>query len=863
MLPDGAHLRDEDWTVFLLNQQPLPSTDYQPEDDFEQSKKKLPVDPIKPLGELLYCVNLCRTKHIAGVKRGARVKAMSICARHPYLHIYKPMLVLALEKYFLQPSLGLLESLYTSLNSCDVLTVPMLSNTEKAIVRGGNMSVLFPDDNGLGPMKSNTRVLGKKNPARSRISSTQSTISREVVGQDARLPFEPKLVCDGASRVTWEGRVDIDSMSVPIRIPVDAYSQELYDFSVTSLVETFHKPPSKSHEPSQVMIILHGILSQRRIVFLGHQTPAGEIAKYVLAASSLVAPYLRTVVDRLFPYTCLTLLDKLLSFPGFIAGVANPAFQSHDAWWDILCDIPSGKVILSPRLAAQSAYGWNTESSGPLFGDTDKDVKERELIAYDNEFMAIVADKCKTKPPDAAIRAMFSAYIKKFLDVACLYEYDRVNSPTFSSTPMTSIGSKNEGNSTTDNSIWWPHHDKVPGPRAVRVDPSIKAKEFAIFARRFNAWRGTATFEAYLDDWNTSLMKRLSQQYLQKGQVELSKTWPWTRKLLDSASLTASYWSPWVDDTDSHVLIQKLRESERLDVGDLNFIYESLLRNVADEECLQELMKMLPAGGDGVKPLCAGFFHHSAAVRAKATNLIQAIKVHKYGLNHVNRLNPFLLVTHQRLLNEVSKRTVTVEEPSIATVTTKIVLPSITTSSSNPSIAPTTHGKEKGNFPAAEAVHHLVDSTDTVASRNSLDSYMSFSHNSIAQFSARMDESAKPQQVITKSKNQKKQAIKINFGSEPSLNFSSNDNVSGKTQIKGMSNDSLVSSPKALKKATKKIQSPSGSKQRLAGYTVGSSHVQRGNNEPRQSLRELDRDSLAKESDADSSSLGVKAKVVD
>lgn len=88
--------------------------------------------------------------------------------------------------------------------------------------------------------------------------------------------------------------------------------------------------------------------------------------------------------------------------PGFIAGVTNPAFQSHDNWWDVLCDIPTGKVILSSKLYSTTPYGWvpqvlslNSPSSimsptSPEDAERDRDRdkdKEKELIAHDLEFM--------------------------------------------------------------------------------------------------------------------------------------------------------------------------------------------------------------------------------------------------------------------------------------------------------------------------------------------------------------------------------------------------------------------------------------------------------------------------------------------
>lgn len=54
MLPDGAHLRAEDWTIFCLNQlTPVP------EQEIDQERKS----------PLLYVLNLVRTKHDATARR--------------------------------------------------------------------------------------------------------------------------------------------------------------------------------------------------------------------------------------------------------------------------------------------------------------------------------------------------------------------------------------------------------------------------------------------------------------------------------------------------------------------------------------------------------------------------------------------------------------------------------------------------------------------------------------------------------------------------------------------------------------------------------------------------------------------------
>lgn len=114
MLPDGAHDRTEDWTVFFLNQtaaltvQPsaAPTDDLIPSAQGEEERPTSvgAVDETK----LLYVISLVRTKkdttvrrsvglhlafaerHLMGARdRGAVCKAMAVCSRHPFIQIFK------------------------------------------------------------------------------------------------------------------------------------------------------------------------------------------------------------------------------------------------------------------------------------------------------------------------------------------------------------------------------------------------------------------------------------------------------------------------------------------------------------------------------------------------------------------------------------------------------------------------------------------------------------------------------------------------------------------------------------------------------------------------------------------------------
>lgn len=127
MLPDGAHDREQDWTVFYLNQLPAltvndallspalndthdaraarfphPDTagdgehhgdddvaDDDEEDEDENEEEDEAQERDEEQSDVLYVISLMRTKKSATVRRGALVKAMAVATRDPFIQIYK------------------------------------------------------------------------------------------------------------------------------------------------------------------------------------------------------------------------------------------------------------------------------------------------------------------------------------------------------------------------------------------------------------------------------------------------------------------------------------------------------------------------------------------------------------------------------------------------------------------------------------------------------------------------------------------------------------------------------------------------------------------------------------------------------
>jgi hypothetical protein len=122
MLPDQAHVRNQDWTMFFLHKdtsQEEEEAELRMEKRRRRRRKKDVAEGLVELGKdedvaeeedlpeseddssdeseleggegppLIYVLNLVNTKQDKTAKRGAVVKAMAICTRHPFLHIYK------------------------------------------------------------------------------------------------------------------------------------------------------------------------------------------------------------------------------------------------------------------------------------------------------------------------------------------------------------------------------------------------------------------------------------------------------------------------------------------------------------------------------------------------------------------------------------------------------------------------------------------------------------------------------------------------------------------------------------------------------------------------------------------------------
>lgn len=715
MLPDGAHVRAQDWTIFFLHKDGAPAEDEDAqhrkrrrrrreydhgsteagaeldEDDEYESEDQLSDVEDEPDNvdgpPLVYVLNLVNMKQDATVKRGAIVKAMAICTRHSFLHIYKPLLLLALQQYFANPVIETLASLYEAVNSMDLSLLPRLTYHEKSILQASDAKDLF--------LEKFEAIIAQ------RMAETSHHTPNSTPSPSQQAPSRNRF---GLPRDTheFETVVRYSNVPVPVKVPVAPSPETVGDFSLIKLITTFSQPHATSPTPFNpthphlttagalthpIIVLLNALLTQKRIIFLGHNLPSSEVAEAVLGACALASGgLLRGFTRHAFPYTDLTKIDDLLKVPGFIAGVTNPAFAHKSEWWDVLCDISTGKMRISNRIeqapltegvvffqnppnghgnahgpndklnpggvgisalvaagASMSAgLGGNATPSGSFAGDVTGDA------AFMHSVLAAIADR----HGENAIRAKFRRWVLKFTRIAASFEevvYGATSLSIHPSLPSPVITSPNPADtpplSSPSKSVPEPQpHPEVAGHGYVWPSPTLKTAELAANATRIEGWRNTRSYYNFIQD--------LAATYEQRCPVR---------------------------DVDLQHLCDRLAKL-RMNVEASGNVYLAICRSVQTSQQVDQLLSTIltlssssdrmssgsgnagaGAGGNanagtgqpaGLFTLALGVFHPRREVREAVADLLMRISEHEAGRLFWKGLGRFVRMGVERIEQE-------------------------------------------------------------------------------------------------------------------------------------------------------------------------------------------------------------------
>jgi hypothetical protein len=595
MLPDQTHARSQDWTIFFLRkdaeameeaseegrgkwkkrrrkvaeddgQAGIGATDGQAKDegldheDYEtDSSDEEPRNMDGP--PLVYVLNLVNTKTDNTVKRGAIVKALAVCTRHSFLHIYKPLLLIALDQYFSSPTIETLASLYDAVNGMDLSLMPRLNLNEKFILQASNAKDLF-----IGKFEA---MIAQRMVSDASDNGSQRSVSPTL--QQFASHSRYSLPEDTHE---FESTVNYANIPIPVRIPVALSPETVGDFSLIKLITTFSTPHSTSPIPFHpthphlttsgssthpMIVLLNALLTQKRVIFLGHNLPSSEVAEAVLAACALASGgLLRGFTRHAFPYTDLTKIDDLLKVPGFIAGVANPAFAHHSEWWDVFCDIHTGRVRISNKIgqpavtegvvffqqnafpptagsgagmSAIAAAGASLHAGLGGVGAHSASSAGADLTG-DAIFMSTVLSAIHERHGENAIRTIFRLWVARFTRLAAAFEESvygasalHIHDPPGQTELASPLAPLTSPAVSTPHGFDQDFPPEVLGHGYVWPSPQLRHAELAANSTRIEGWRVTRSYYNFVQDlaafYHTRPVKALDLHHLHDKLVKL------------------------------------------------------------------------------------------------------------------------------------------------------------------------------------------------------------------------------------------------------------------------------------------------------------------------------------------------------
>ena len=552
----------------------------------------------------------------------------------------KPLLLLALEDYFKSPFPETLAALYNAVNAMDLSMMPRLSLLERHILQASDTKDMF--------------VEKFEQMIQQRLAREAAT-GKAVHNPDSPTKPGPRYSVPRDTH-EYESKVIYNEIPVPIKVPTAISPEMVGDFSIVKLVQSFSGPHSSQPQPfalhphlttsgaytHPIIVLINAMLTQKRVIFLGHNRPSGEVAEAVLAACALASGgVLRGFTRHAFPYTDLTKIDELLKVPGFVAGVTNPAFSYHPEWWDLLCDLPTGRMKISSSIEAAPATD-GTLHFQQYAASVQRDVTNSDPTG-DASFMEDVNRSIASRHGETNIRDKFRAYITKFTRIAAAYEevvYGAsplyIISPAESESQGTSLGQQSttvvNGSSASGVST------TLKGHGYVWPSEELKNRELAASVHRIEGWRNTRSYYSFITDLASRDSSALKSPTLQ------------AHSNADPGAVIRP--KPRFD---LYHALSRLRHL-RLLPSEAGAIYMALLSYCTDYDSILELLELTPMSEAGLFYICLGLWHEDRRVREAVLDLLDRIRKHECGRHFYNRVGSFVSMGFMRCWREREAR---------------------------------------------------------------------------------------------------------------------------------------------------------------------------------------------------------------
>ncbi|PWN23179.1 spindle pole body interacting protein [Microstroma glucosiphilum] len=715
MLPDGAHARSEDWTVFFLP-------------DAEAGPSKSSSSSSQP--DLTYVINLVRTKHDSSVRRGALVKALAIGTKHPCLHVFKPALVLALDEYFSSGGHSSLEQLYEAINAIDLSPMPRFTRAEKVVLRASERKDLFIDrfvtpdsgDQGAAPNTANgyqpshdsasktashpsvdhsarpplTPIAPAQMSRRPSAASLRSAMMATRIGSftasapappptpAATGPDSPTMLTNaGKDTHFWVTGLHYGKVDVPIRWPTDNWDDEIGEYSLSLLFQTFSSQTvsgpihaqlhTNGPQTHPMLLLFNAIVTYKRVIFLGHSLPAATVAGHVLAAAALgsgCGAVIPGVKERVSPYANLMSLDVLERTPGYIAGVTNPRFEELRCW-DLLCNVETGRITVhkdievAPRLAltqnqispASTALGGGIASASGSYGLTNHKTTLSGDAASDTSMA------WSDGPGAGSGRSRGASTLGKSRGAAVVGEFGALAGGIVG-------GAGDPRLESADSTFMDELHSAIQNRCSESYLRSRVTEYVSTFARHITRhddyFHGTAAPELH----------RIPHQPYLNGQLGSGTAFGdregEARELMANAQRVEGFrssagyelWSKadaicrldtsLIPGLDLWHQICRLRgRGKAMQIAEAELVFATLVKSLNNDGQVIELLSVCPPHSGGLAPIALGLYHPTPSVRLAACEILTRITNHRFaGLQAVQSLSLFHRLAFARVQSE-------------------------------------------------------------------------------------------------------------------------------------------------------------------------------------------------------------------
>lgn len=387
--------------------------------------------------------------------------------------------------------------LYDAVNDMDLSLMPRLSLLEKYLLQSSDNKDLFVEK--FERMVQKRIAEDRADQVGEPFDASKSPPKPQGISRAGTKAYLEGQTTYSVPRDTheFESKVMYKGIPIPVKIPTATMPETVGDFSLVKLIQNFSEPHAKSMQPftshphlttngpgtHPIMVLANALLTQKRIIFLGHNLPSGEVAEAVLAACALASGgLLRGFTRFAFPYTDLTKIDDLLKVPGFIAGVTNPTFELHPEWWDLLCDLPSGRMKISSKIeqapvteglvyfqqqnpAFANQLGGSSNTSTDLTGD----------VVFMNDILKSIA----ARRGERVVRAKWRDWVLRFTRIAAAFEEGVYGASALY--------------------IGGDEHEQITGGHGfVWADDTARQKELAGNVYRIEGWRNTRSYYSFI-----------------------------------------------------------------------------------------------------------------------------------------------------------------------------------------------------------------------------------------------------------------------------------------------------------------------------------------------------------------------------